>query len=1334
MVGRFATLAKQTPSPSSRHSPYDNTPVIVAETTTTRTEVVTTTTTTHFFSLPLWRKRGPLSSSSSRHSTSDPGVDKHGINSPSARSSFYMVEKDLPPTPTEQPATLGSQILIHGHSSENVSRSNSEALMRCRPPTHGDDVQSFPTKQSATILAHAALGVGLPHTLSRATPSSSSSPSEINTITFSQSAFSSHPSAPQPRLRKSKSSQKLKNVPLEKDFVGDDEHRRSRGISFSGSALLNIRKNDEQGRYEEQKEHMDRPSTSSSFHVSPKGLARRTSFWSRKKMHPPDSPGPPLILPSTPQASRLLTLPPVSPFDMNITVTPSSPSSNPNQKKTHTRGLSRSRSARSPLRSTPLELEPTSFKPKDIPDVPQSSSVKSLTAVLLTPRPIDTVQDINEDEANTPKRRQRAQTNPPLLNRLSLGWLSPSSASIPPLQRLSNDTPVYPRPHTRPSAFASPSWGRQNQSQLSPDSSSSSRSSGLSLERRTPGVVPLPTGDENPLSYLRRLQTAVSKAEIAGILASSPDDLYNQALQTYIGEFEFVDDPLDVALRKLLMEVGLPRETQQIDRVMEAFANRYLQCNPALFMSDDHPYILAFSLIMLHTDAFNKSNKRKMSKPDYIKNTRLPGIFSEVLDCFYDNIVFAPFIFIEDPLDIIAQPGTNREDSTQSIVTNSQTTSSPVTPSTRATKVDPYYLITNNLLGPLRIDIRATIPMENPFSYEGTAGPWEEARLRQMFAKAYRIEVSAPPDTGRISPFFSKGVIGGLASPPGNSGLMNPIPSAPIGDVWTLKLTKVGILHRKDDVLEGGKKAANRKWKPWSVFLTGSQLLFFRDPSWATSFHPSSLDGHSLKFQSALFRPDELLSLRGAIAMFDKSYTRYDNTLRLLLSDRRQLLLQAPDEKELNEWIATINYASAFKTAGVRIRPLEMSRTDVKLTGVAAATSHLHDLQSHTAKSHIWNGDAPHDLMGMLSDNPNVVQRPNLKGKLTIVTNTYDMDLEVPTAPEVDGADQFKATFDQVKADLAAGCSVPSDDGEPSALPRDTSLRTFPPSATSAASLHSHASHFPSRLSIVRSKVDELELRITAAQSQLDTNMRLVQNIAVLTPFQKSTRDRLIIAVQDVAQRIMQVRLEITRLTCHRDILINDIASEERSWHRAKTIALQAATETLQNRRETVPRMTLSQPRANTIDLPLTAESPLFPHLSGSSPIRRSVSSICESFHSAMDFGPDWPTSADATSSFLGTSHLFDSPTHSSTPSVNSYSTCDGNVESPRRNSALQSSPRPSSDFSAHEKFYTASEATDEQAEDWNQTRCAQRVSLVKVPSDIQLKPRFGRYKTGGVL
>jgi hypothetical protein len=46
----------------------------------------------------------------------------------------------------------------------------------------------------------------------------------------------------------------------------------------------------------------------------------------------------------------------------------------------------------------------------------------------------------------------------------------------------------------------------------------------------------------------------------------------------------------------------------------------------------DHSYVLAFSLMMLHTDAFNKNNRNKMTKADYVKNTRLPGVLPEMLE------------------------------------------------------------------------------------------------------------------------------------------------------------------------------------------------------------------------------------------------------------------------------------------------------------------------------------------------------------------------------------------------------------------------------------------------------------------------------------------------------------------------------------------------------------------------------------------------------------------------------------------------------------------------------------------------------------------------------
>lgn len=54
-----------------------------------------------------------------------------------------------------------------------------------------------------------------------------------------------------------------------------------------------------------------------------------------------------------------------------------------------------------------------------------------------------------------------------------------------------------------------------------------------------------------------------------------------------------------------------------------------------------------------------------------------------------------------------------------------------------------------------------------------------------------------------------------------------PPPKEKVPTLSSLKITKIGLLSRKEDLAEGGKKAASRKWKGWSVVLTGSQLLFF---------------------------------------------------------------------------------------------------------------------------------------------------------------------------------------------------------------------------------------------------------------------------------------------------------------------------------------------------------------------------------------------------------------------------------------------------------------------------------------------------------------------------
>ena len=66
--------------------------------------------------------------------------------------------------------------------------------------------------------------------------------------------------------------------------------------------------------------------------------------------------------------------------------------------------------------------------------------------------------------------------------------------------------------------------------------------------------------------------------------------------------------------RRYLDGFRLPGEAQKIDRLMEKFAERYVNCNPDTFKSADVAYVLAYSVIMLNTDAHNPGVKTKMTK------------------------------------------------------------------------------------------------------------------------------------------------------------------------------------------------------------------------------------------------------------------------------------------------------------------------------------------------------------------------------------------------------------------------------------------------------------------------------------------------------------------------------------------------------------------------------------------------------------------------------------------------------------------------------------------------------------------------------------------------
>ncbi|KAG2437305.1 hypothetical protein HXX76_005962 [Chlamydomonas incerta] len=116
-----------------------------------------------------------------------------------------------------------------------------------------------------------------------------------------------------------------------------------------------------------------------------------------------------------------------------------------------------------------------------------------------------------------------------------------------------------------------------------------------------------------------------------------------KVMHAYVDAMDFTSLEFDTAIRIFLQGFRLPGEAQKIDRLMEKFAERFVKCNPGSFKAADVAYVLAYSVIMLNTDAHNPQVKNKMSKAAFLKNNRgindgadLPEAFMGAL---YDRIV-----------------------------------------------------------------------------------------------------------------------------------------------------------------------------------------------------------------------------------------------------------------------------------------------------------------------------------------------------------------------------------------------------------------------------------------------------------------------------------------------------------------------------------------------------------------------------------------------------------------------------------------------------------------------------------------------------------------------
>ncbi|XP_030047981.1 PH and SEC7 domain-containing protein 3 [Microcaecilia unicolor] len=90
--------------------------------------------------------------------------------------------------------------------------------------------------------------------------------------------------------------------------------------------------------------------------------------------------------------------------------------------------------------------------------------------------------------------------------------------------------------------------------------------------------------------------------------------------EEYLKFFDFTGMSLDQSLRTFFKAFSLMGETQERERVLIHFSNRYYQCNPLAISSQDDVHCLTCAIMLLNTDLHGHNIGKKMSCQEFISN------------------------------------------------------------------------------------------------------------------------------------------------------------------------------------------------------------------------------------------------------------------------------------------------------------------------------------------------------------------------------------------------------------------------------------------------------------------------------------------------------------------------------------------------------------------------------------------------------------------------------------------------------------------------------------------------------------------------------------------
>ena len=300
-----------------------------------------------------------------------------------------------------------------------------------------------------------------------------------------------------------------------------------------------------------------------------------------------------------------------------------------------------------------------------------------------------------------------------------------------------------------------------------------------------------------------------------------------------------------------------------------------------------------------------------MQKQDYVKNTQHGSvqIASDILDCFYDNVCYTPFIHFEDEVAVTSHRLSVPKVKRSLIKTKSlENLRGPI---------DPYTLILDGKLDVLRPSLKDVMETQDSFCSTGTSGEFDTNALHRSFLNSAVLQIISA--RSRPDAFQTQATI----SNPGEAQ----------AGIVSIKITKVGLLWRKDPK----KRKAKSPWQEWGAILTDSKLYFFKDIGWvkklmsqSETYLKSAVQSSPLVFRPPLtsLDPDALMSMDDAVALLDTSYKKHKNAFVFIKHGGFEEVFLANSESDMNDWIGKLNYAATFRTAGVRMRGILASNNE----------------------------------------------------------------------------------------------------------------------------------------------------------------------------------------------------------------------------------------------------------------------------------------------------------------------------------------------------------------------------------------------------------------------